>query len=142
MNALQKAQQFDRLLQDLRRSDIYKRPNTTAHNDADMMVLFCIGFCEDNQKVRLTDISKRLRVTLPAVTYKVNMLESNGLISRQLSTEDKRVTFVQLTDKGKTLMDKTKDTYYTHLLKVMDALGEEETVAFMRALQKIAELKL
>jgi DNA-binding MarR family transcriptional regulator len=107
-----------------------------------MMVLFCIGFCEDNQKVRLTDISKRLRVTLPAVTYKVNMLESNGLISRQLSTEDKRVTFVQLTDKGKTLMDKTKDTYYTYLLKVMDALGEEETVAFMRALQKIAELKL
>lgn len=142
MNVLQKAQHFDRLLQDLRRSDIYKRPNATAFNDADIMVLFCIGFCEEQQNIRLSDISKKLRVTLPAVTYKVNMLETSGLIERKFSTEDKRVTFVHLTPSGKALLEKTKDTYYRHLINIMEALGEEETQAFMSALQKIADLDL
>jgi DNA-binding MarR family transcriptional regulator len=140
MNVLQKAQQFDRLLQDFRRSDVYKRPHDTSLNDADMMVLFCIGFCEEHQQVKLTDVSKKLRVTLPAVTYKVNMLVDNGYVQRKTSQEDKRATIVSLTGTGQSLVNKTKDTYYTHLFKIMEILGQEETDRFMQTLQKIAEL--
>lgn len=140
MNVLQKAQQLDRLLQDLRRSKFYKRPHDTALNDADMMVLFCIGFCEEHQHVKLTDVSKKLRVTLPAVTHKVNMLVENGYIERKASSDDKRVTIVKLTQTGQSLVEKTKDTYYTHVFKLMEVLGQEETDRFMQTLQKIAEL--
>jgi DNA-binding MarR family transcriptional regulator len=140
MNVLQKAQKLDRLLQQLRRSNMYKRPHNTALNDADMMVLFCIGFCEENQKVKLSDISQRLHVTLPAVTHKVNMLESSGLIERKPSKEDKRVTFVSLTTKGTTILNETKDTYYKHLLEMMEELGEKDTLELMRILQKITGL--
>ena len=142
MNVLQKAQQLDRLLQQIRRSNLYKRPHNTELNDADMMVLFCIGFCEENQKVKLSDISTRLQVTLPAVTHKVNMIEENGLIERKPSTEDKRVTYVALTELGNQMLSKTKDSYYTHLLKLMDTLGEHETNQLIQLLQKITGLDI
>jgi DNA-binding MarR family transcriptional regulator len=140
MNVLQKAQKLDRLLQQLRRSKLYKRPHHTDLNDADMMVLFCIGFCEENQKVKLSDISQRLHVTLPAVTHKVNMLETSGLIERKPSHDDKRVTYVNLTPKGNSILNETKETYYKHLFEVMDQLGEEETEVFMNILTKITGL--
>jgi len=73
MKEYQVLQKLDRSLQVFRRSGIYKRANTKL-SDADIMVLFCVAFCDMSQRVKLSDISKTLRVTLPAVTHKVNDL--------------------------------------------------------------------
>jgi len=72
-------QKLDRSLQVFRRSGVYKR-SATKLSDADIMVMFCVAFCDLNQKVKLTDVAKTLRVTLPAITHKVNdLVEKNYL---------------------------------------------------------------
>lgn len=131
-------QKLDRSLQTFRRSGIYKRAKTSL-SDADIMVLFCIAFCDLNQKVKLSDIAKTLRVTLPAVTHKVNDLVDKKYVSKESSPRDLRVTYIKLTAEGKAYVDLIKDEYYKPLKALSEHLGEEDTQTFMRILDKIGQ---
>jgi DNA-binding MarR family transcriptional regulator len=131
-------QYIDRLLQIFRRSGIYNRPHDEDLNDADIMVLYCIGFCEDLKNIKLSDIATRLKVTLPAVTHKVQTLEHAGLIKKEKDTKDKRITYVKLTDKGQTYVLSSKKTYYQPLKQILESIGKEDTLHLIRILEKIS----
>lgn len=126
-------------MQTFRRSGIYKRAKTSL-SDADIMVLFCIAFCDINQKVKLSDVAKTLRVTLPAVTHKVNDLVDKNYVQKETSSKDLRVTYIKLTAEGKAYVDLIKDEYYQPLKELAKHLGEEDTQTFMRILDKISQL--
>jgi len=138
MTSMTELQYIDRLLQIFRRSGIYNRPHDEDLNDADIMVLYCIGFCEDLKNIKLSDIATRLKVTLPAVTHKVQTLEHAGLIKKEKDTKDKRITFVKLTDKGQTYVLSSKKTYYQPLKQILESIGKEDTLHLIRILEKIS----
>lgn len=138
MTSMTELQYIDRLLQIFRRSGIYDRPHDEDLNDADIMILYCIGFCEDLKNIKLSDIATRLKVTLPAVTHKVQTLEQAGLIKKEKDTKDKRITYVKLTDKGQTYVVSSKKTYYQPLKLILESIGEEDTRHFIRILEKIS----
>ncbi len=140
MNEYQKLQKLDRSLQAFRRSGIYKRVQTKL-SDADIMVLFCVAFCDLNQKIKLTDISKTLRVTLPAVTHKVNDLVEQEYIVKETSQKDLRVTYIKLTPMGKTYVESIRDHYYEPIRHLKEYLGEEDTMTLMRILDRISDFK-
>jgi DNA-binding MarR family transcriptional regulator len=140
MNEYQTLQKLDRSLQAFRRSGVYKRQNTKL-SDADIMVLFCVAFCDMNQKIKLTDVAKTLRVTLPAVTHKVNDLVEQKYLIKETSEKDLRVTYIKLTPQGKTYVEMIRETYYQPLKALKDYLGNEDTETLMRLLDKIAHMK-
>jgi DNA-binding MarR family transcriptional regulator len=138
MTSMTELQYIDRLLQIFRRSGIYERPHHENLNDADIMVLYCIGFCEDLKDIKLSDIAKRLKVTLPAVTHKVQTLEQEGYIKKRKDAHDLRKTYVKLTDKGEALVMSSKKSYYEPLLEIINALGEEDKKHLIRILEKVS----
>ncbi len=139
MKEYQMLQKLDRALQNFRRSGVYKRIST-ALSDADIMVLFCVDFCDTNQRMKLSDVAKVLKVTLPAVTHKVNDLVTQGYIVKETSTKDLRVTFIRLTDEGKAYVETIRDAYYKPLEQLVLHLGPEDTEAFMDILEKINQM--
>lgn len=140
MNEYQTLQKLDRSLQAFRRSGIYKRASTKL-SDADIMVLFCVAFCDLNQKIKLTDVAKTLRVTLPAVTHKVNDLVMQKYLTKETSDKDLRVTYIKLTPLGKSYVEQVREAYYQPLKALKDHLGLEDTENLMRLLDKIAGMK-
>ena len=139
MKEYRQLQKLDRSLQNFRRSGIYKRSKTTL-SDADIMILFCVAFCDTNQKVKLSDVAKTLRVTLPAVTHKVNDLVEKNYIEKESSTKDLRVTNIRLTPEGKQYVESVKDEYYRPLQVLVKYLGDEDTDNLIRILDKISQL--
>ncbi len=135
----QTLQQLDRALKIFRRSGIYDRVSTKL-SDADIMVLFCVAFCDINQKVKLTDISKTLKVTLPAVTHKVNDLVEKNYLEKVQSEKDLRVIYIRLTEDGKTYVESIRDDYYKPIEFLTKHLGNEDTQNFLRILNKIGEI--
>jgi DNA-binding MarR family transcriptional regulator len=136
MKEYQMLQKLDRELQGFRRSGVYKRMST-ALSDADIMVLFCVDFCDTNQRMKLSDVARVLKVTLPAVTHKVNDLVAKGYVVKETSNKDLRVTFIHLTEEGKTYVESIRDGYYKPLEQLVDHLGPDDTEALMRLLEKI-----
>ncbi len=132
-------QELDRALKVFRRSGIYDRIDTKL-SDADIMVLFCVAFCDINQKVKLTDIANRLKVTLPAVTHKVNELVNKEFVEKVPSANDLRVIYIRLTPTGKHYVEAIRDTYYKPIEVLSNHLGQEDTETFLRILDKVSEL--
>jgi len=139
VNTYRTLQKLDRSLQAFRRSGVYKRSKTDL-SDADIMVLFCVAFCDMNQKIKLSDVAKTLRVTLPAITHKVNDLVDKNLLIKETSSKDLRVTFIKLTIEGKDYVESIKAQYYQPLMKLTDFLGDEDTDTLIRILDKISEI--
>jgi DNA-binding MarR family transcriptional regulator len=135
----QTLQQLDRALKIFRRSGIYDRVNTKL-SDADIMVLFCVAFCDINQKVKLTDIAKTLKVTLPAVTHKVNDLVDKSYLEKVPSEKDLRVIFIRLTENGKKYVESIRDDYYKPIEQLAIHLGEEDSKNLLRIMNKISEI--
>lgn len=140
MKEYQTLQKLDRSLQAFRLSGVYKRTQTKL-SDADIMVLFCVAFCDTNARLKLSDVAKTLRVTLPAVTHKVNDLVEKKYIEKETSTKDLRVTYIRLTSEGKKFVETIRDEYYQPLKMLVDHLGEEDTRHLMRILDKISNMK-
>ena len=139
MKEYQLLQKLDRSLQVFRRSGVYKRSETKL-SDADIMVMFCVAFCDLNQKVKLTDVAKTLRVTLPAITHKVNDLVEKNYLQKEVSTKDLRVTFIKLTEEGKKYVESIRDEYYQPLKNLVAKLGEDDTKELLRLLEKVSEM--
>lgn len=135
----QTLQQLDRALKIFRRSGIYDRVSTKL-SDADIMVLFCVAFCDVNQKVKLTDVAKTLKVTLPAVTHKVNDLVAKNYLEKVQSEKDLRVIYIRLTEEGKKYVESIRDDYYNPIEQLSKHLGEEDTKNLLRILNKISEI--
>lgn len=53
----------------------------------------------------MSEVANRLNVTQGAVTQMATRLEKKGYVIRQKDTEDKRVTTISLTEKGKILCE-------------------------------------
>jgi DNA-binding MarR family transcriptional regulator len=92
-------------------------------------VLFCIKRCSkpDAHEIKVSEISKLLRVTSPTVTQMLKSLEANGLIERRIDPTDRRAVGITLTKKGEMVTQKAEDTFYSSVDGLVEYLGEEQS---------------
>lgn len=136
---LKQAVEFERLIHGLRRLEVSKHEKTEL-SDAETTLLFCVYF-GDETGTKPSSIAKSLKVTLPAITHKMNVLVEKGYLMRRPSTSDHRVTYVLLDEKGKQFVEKHRDTYYKRIMKLSEFLGERDTKVLIRILTKISKIK-
>ena len=136
MEKYKKAQRLDHALQKFRKNGAYKR-ESKIFTDADLSVLFTIKFVDENVKIKLTDIANQLDLTLPAVTHKVNDLEERELLIKKVSTNDRRVVNLELTNLAITQLDEIVESYYKPLITIMDRLGKDDAKVLLRILEKV-----
>ena len=70
------------------------------------------------------------------VTGLVDRLEKAGM-ARRTAAEDRRYNMIQLTPKGKKLLDKADPAYGTEVQKVMSILSKADQKALIKACNKI-----
>lgn len=67
-------------------------------------------------KVRVSDVSKALHQTTPSITRALCAMETLGWIGKEVSSEDKRVIYVVLKEKG-------EEVYHTYIEKYFERLS-------------------
>jgi MarR family 2-MHQ and catechol resistance regulon transcriptional repressor len=76
--------------------------------------------------IPLQQIGNRLLILSGGVTYTVDKLENAGYVERKSCAEDRRVTFAEVTDAGKTLMETIFPKHALALHQAMSGLTDEE----------------
>ena len=89
----------------------------------DMHIIEAIGIEEPR---RMSDIARRLDVTVGTLTTNMNGLEDKKYIIRQRSTEDKRVVLVTLTDKGRKAFFHHRDFHKQMIREIVKDVKENE----------------
>lgn len=73
-----------------------------------------------------TALAERERVSTPAMTRTLNVLEQRGLVRRQPNAEDSRSVLVSLTDQGRAVIGQVLDSRDTWMMQHLAGLPAEE----------------
>lgn len=85
----------------------------------------------------IQQVGNRILIASSSTTYVIDKLCSKGYVMRVPDTNDRRVTFAEITEQGKDLMSKIYPEHRKHLLEVLSSLNIDEVLEFKRILKKI-----
>jgi DNA-binding MarR family transcriptional regulator len=87
------------------------------------------------------DLAQRSGVTRATMTGLLQGLESEGLIKRTSSQDDKRMFFVELTPKAKRYLDNILPDWFRRVNELMTGLSDKERAAMLKQLEKVRTRK-
>lgn len=97
----------------------------------DMHIIEAVG----NKEPRMmSEIAKRLSVTVGTLTTNMNGLEKKGYIIRERSTEDKRVVLVTLTEKGRKAFYHHRDFHKKMIQALVKDLDQDQMKVLYKCL--------
>ena len=105
-----------------------------SHND--MHIIEAIGIEEPR---KMSEIAKRLGVTVGTLTTNMNSLERKNYVVRERGESDKRVVFVTLTERGRKAFFHHRDFHKKMIKSVVAEFTPDEQVILMRCLNKLNE---
>lgn len=85
----------------------------------------------------LQKIGNKILLASGSITYVIDKLEKRGLIRRVSCPTDRRVTFAEISEDGKELMDKLFPEHEQNLQNLMDVLSSEEKKQASEILKKL-----
>lgn len=91
---------------------------------------------EQNENVKISDISDILKLPRPGVTRTIKEMEQKGYLKKTASSEDGRITYITITEKGEKLSDKYDKNYYNRLSKYLDDISEEDADCMINTIEK------
>ena len=97
----------------------------------DMHIIEAIGLCEG---ARMSVVAKRLNITVGSLTTSMNSLVKKGYVKRERSEKDRRVVFIQLTNKGRMAYHHHAEFHRQMTEAVIAELNENETEVLVKAL--------
>lgn len=86
-----------------------------------------------------TELYEATMVTSGAMTNRLDRLEKAGLIARKPHPSDRRATVVELTGKGRTLVDEAVTAHVANEHRMLAGLGAEERDMLAALLEKLLE---
>lgn len=79
------------------------------------------------REMKVSEISRHMHVTSPAVTQFLKSLEAEGLIERRIDQADRRSVDVVLTTRGEQVAQNAEKAFTTAFGGLAEFLGEEQT---------------
>ena len=97
----------------------------------DMHIIEAIGLGDG---ARMSVVAKRLNITVGSLTTSMNSLVKKGYVKRERSEKDRRVVFIQLTNKGRMAYHHHAEFHRQMTEAVLAELNEDETEVLVKAL--------
>lgn len=100
----------------------------------DMHIIEAVGIDEPKN---MSEIAKKLSVTVGTLTTNMNGLEKKGYIVRERSSEDKRVVYTTLTELGRKAFFHHRDFHRQMIKAAVAGLDDDEKRILYKCLRKL-----
>jgi MarR family 2-MHQ and catechol resistance regulon transcriptional repressor len=91
----------------------------------------------ENGRMPMAKLAEKIMFTQAGVTYLVDKLEEQGYVARVRSSEDRRIIYVEATEKGRQALDQGLVVMRQATIRVFENLSQDELVALNNILLKI-----
>ena len=90
-------------------------------------------------RIPLQQIGEKILVTSGSITYNIDKLEKKGLLKRVPCSEDRRVTYAEITDAGRELFDEIFPRHVSSIHSLMNGLDKGEKDQAIKLLKKLGK---
>ena len=112
--------------------EVARRASLTGPQLTVLKILEALG------DLSLSELSERIRAQNSTVTGIIDRMEREGLVTRVRSSEDRRVIFIKLTDKGARIAQDIAVEPMEMLRSILEGLSVTDMRDLMRILTKLA----
>ncbi|HCY85299.1 MAG TPA: MarR family transcriptional regulator [Desulfobacteraceae bacterium] len=122
-------------------SEVYKKDSDAIYKDYGMTfsqynVLRVLNNSKNGQNT-VTVASKIMMVSGPNMTGIAKRLEKNGFILRKNDPKDERITVLEITPKGKRVIDNIRDAHNENIQKYLSGFSEDEKKGLLESLKQV-----
>ena len=100
----------------------------------DMHVIEAVGLGEPKN---MSAIAKELSVTVGTLTIAMNSLVKKGYVNRERSSEDRRVVYISLSEKGQKAFEHHENFHKQMIQGVMNELDRQELEVLVKTLKHL-----
>ncbi len=93
-----------------------------------------------DMNVKISDISQALGLPRPGVTRTVKDMVEKGYLRKIHCPQDKRITYLAMTDKGRNLSQKYDGDYFKDLSVYLDEISTEDAECMVRTIEKFYDI--
>jgi len=90
----------------------------------------------------IREISEAVLINTGSITYVIDKLEKKELLKRSYCKEDRRVVYIQITDKGKELMDEIFPQHQEMIEQLFEDITTEEKEIIIDALKRVGKKEM
>jgi len=90
-------------------------------------------------RIPLQQIGEKILVTSGSITYNIDKLENKGLLKRVPCSEDRRVTYAEITEAGRKLFDEIFPRHVSSIHGLMGGLNTAEKDMAIDMLKKLGK---
>ncbi|AIQ21051.1 MarR family transcriptional regulator [Paenibacillus sp. FSL H7-0357] len=90
-------------------------------------------------RIPLQQIGEKILVTSGSITYNIDKLEKRGLLKRVPCSDDRRVTYAEITEAGRELFDDIFPRHVSSIHGMMGGLNQEEKEQAIELLKKLGK---
>lgn len=87
-----------------------------------------------------SDIAKYTNTSTARIATILNNLEEKGMVTREISRDDRRKILVAITDKGRKKAENSRNQFVGHVARVLEEMGEERAQNFVENFGLFLEL--
>lgn len=102
--------------------------------------LVCLYEIYEKGAMTLSVLSKRVHLSSSTLVGIIDRLEEKGLARRARDTEDRRVTFIDITEKGKNFVTTSPHLLHNRLDEHFKALSEAEQIIIANSLDLLVDM--
>lgn len=117
------------------RAIVEKRMSATGIHRSQHMILMYLYRCKD--KISQKDIAAHFEISAAAVAVSLKKLESGGYIKRQSSKNDNRFNEIEITKKGKEIVDLSHSIFEEIDTETFKGINDEEKQTLVNLLDKV-----
>lgn len=89
------------------------------------------------KRLMINEIKENILIANSSLSYILDKLEKRGLIKKEKSKKDKRITYISLTKKGLIKAKEIFPTHYKTLINLFNVLNKEEKDTLVKLTKKI-----
>lgn len=102
--------------------------------------IFILRYLDKCERSKASDIAKVAGLSPGAVTQVCDELERYELVERIRSSEDRRVVYVSITDRGRGRLDDIRKVRSERMLEIFREVGAHDAGEFVRILGRVVEI--
>lgn len=93
--------------------------------------------CRKQGECRVSDVSTRMNITMPSITKLIQEMEAMGMLEKWGDKGDKRVSLLNLTDKGTAHVKKYVIDFHRNWVKNLEDISDEQVQEVVEIIEKL-----
>ncbi len=93
----------------------------------------------DQQGLTLSELAKRMNLSLPTLVKTVDSLQSRGMLTRTRSDQDRRVVYIALTREGKAFQNVASSEFRNNMATIFRAMKPAQRAGLIKGLEGLIQ---